>query len=48
VKKELTGLSAADFAAVSSEIKPIIPRYDIYTGKMSDWINQKWTDMITK
>jgi putative spermidine/putrescine transport system substrate-binding protein len=48
VKKELTGLSAADFAAVSSEIKPIIPRYDIYTGKMSDWINQKWTAMITK
>jgi putative spermidine/putrescine transport system substrate-binding protein len=48
VKKELTGLSAEDFAAVSSEIKPIIPRYDLYTGKMSDWINQKWTDMITK
>jgi putative spermidine/putrescine transport system substrate-binding protein len=48
VKKELTGLSAEDFAAVSSEIKPIIPRYDIYTGKMSDWINQKWTAMITK
>ncbi len=48
VKKELTGLSAEDFAAVSSEIKPIIPRYDLYTGKLSDWINQKWTDMITK
>jgi putative spermidine/putrescine transport system substrate-binding protein len=48
VKRELTGLSAEDFAAVSSDIKPIIPRYDIYTGKMSDWINQKWTDMITK
>jgi putative spermidine/putrescine transport system substrate-binding protein len=48
VKRELTGLSAEDFAAVSSEIKPIIPRYDIYTGKMSDWINQKWTEMITK
>jgi putative spermidine/putrescine transport system substrate-binding protein len=48
VKKELTGLTAEDFAAVSSEIKPIIPRYDVYTGKMSDWVNQKWTDMITK
>jgi putative spermidine/putrescine transport system substrate-binding protein len=48
VKKELTGLSAAEFAAVSSDIKPIIPRYDIYTGEMSDWINQKWTEMITK
>ncbi len=48
VKKELVGLSPEEFAAVSSDIKPIIPRYDIYTGKMSDWINQKWTDMITK
>jgi putative spermidine/putrescine transport system substrate-binding protein len=48
VKKELTGLTDAEFAAVSSTIPPIIPRYDIYTGKMSDWINQKWTDMITK
>ena len=48
VKRELTGLSAEDFAAVSSDIKPIIPRYDIYTGKLSDWVNQKWTDMITK
>ena len=48
VKKELTGLTAAEFAAVSSDIKPIVPRYDIYTGEMSDWINQKWTEMITK
>ena len=48
VKKELTGLTAEDFAAVSSDIKPIIPRYDIYTGPLGDWINQKWTEMITK
>jgi putative spermidine/putrescine transport system substrate-binding protein len=48
VKRELTGLSAEDFAAVSSDIAPIIPRYDIYTGQMSDWINQKWTEMVTK
>jgi len=48
VKKELTGLSAEDFAAVSSDIKPILPRYDLYTGELSDWINQKWTEMITK
>ncbi len=48
VRRELTGLSAEDFAAVSSDIQPIIPRYDIYTGKNSDWINQKWTEMITK
>jgi putative spermidine/putrescine transport system substrate-binding protein len=48
VKKELTGLTAEDFAAVSSDIKPILPRYDIYTGELSDWVNQKWTEMITK
>ncbi len=48
VKRELTDLSAEDFAAVSSDIAPIIPRYDIYTGQMSDWINQKWTEMVTK
>jgi putative spermidine/putrescine transport system substrate-binding protein len=48
VKKELTGLKPDEFAAVSSDIPPIIPRYDIYTGDLSDWINQKWTEMITK
>ncbi len=48
VRKDLTGLTDEEFAAVSSEIKPIIPRYDIYTGELSDWINQKWTEMITK
>jgi putative spermidine/putrescine transport system substrate-binding protein len=48
VKREVTDLKPEEFAAVSSEIPPTIPRYDIYTGDMSDWINQKWTDMITK
>ena len=32
-------------AAVSSDIDPIIPLYDLYTSK-ADWINQKWTELI--
>lgn len=45
LKKEVLDLTPAEFAAVSSEIEPIIPRYDLYTTK-SDWLNQKWTEMI--
>lgn len=45
VKRELTDLTAEEFAAVSSDIEPIIPRYDLYQTK-SDWLNQKWTEMI--
>ncbi|MCP8895212.1 ABC transporter substrate-binding protein [Shinella daejeonensis] len=45
IKRELLDLTAEEFAAVSSEIEPIIPRYDLYTSK-SDWLNQKWTEMI--
>jgi len=48
VKKELTDLTPEEFAAVSSDIPPILPRYDIYTGELSDWLNQKWTEMITE
>jgi putative spermidine/putrescine transport system substrate-binding protein len=48
VRRNLMDLTPAEFAAVSSEITPIIPRYDIYTGNLSDWINQKWTEMITR
>ncbi len=48
VKRELTDLKPEEFAAVSSDIPPTIPRYDIYTGPLSDWINQKWTEMVTK
>ena len=47
VKREVTGLSDDEFNAVSSAIPPIIPRYDIYTGDLSDWVNQKWTEMVT-
>ena len=45
VKRELLDLSDKEFAAVSSDIEPIIPRYDLYTTK-SDWLNQKWTELI--
>ena len=48
VRRDVTGLSAAEFAAVSSDIPPVIPRYDLYTGKLSDWISQQWTEMVTK
>lgn len=45
VKRELLDLTPEQFAAVSSDIPPIIPRYDLYTTK-ADWINQKWTELI--
>ncbi|MGQ9368269.1 ABC transporter substrate-binding protein [Azospirillum sp. ST 5-10] len=45
VPRALTDLSDAEFAAVSSDIPPIVPRYDLYQSK-SDWLNQKWTEMI--
>ena len=45
LKKEVLDLTPEEFAAVSSEIEPIIPRYDLYTTK-ADWLNQKWTEMI--
>jgi putative spermidine/putrescine transport system substrate-binding protein len=48
VKRDVTGLTDKEFSAVSSDIPPIIPRYDIYTGELSDWANQKWTEMVTK
>lgn len=45
VKRELTGLSDEEFAAVSTDIEPILPRYDLYQQK-SDWLNQRWTELI--
>jgi len=48
VKRELTDLTDAEFDSVSSAIPPIIPRYDIYFELYGDWINQKWTEMVTK
>jgi len=45
VKRESTDLTEKEFAAVSSDIEPIVPRYDLYQTK-SDWLNQKWTELI--
>lgn len=45
LKRELLDLTPEEFASVSSDIDPIIPRYDLYTSK-SDWLNQKWTELI--
>ena len=45
VKREVLDLTPEEFAAVSSDIPPIIPRYDLYQAK-SDWLNQKWTELI--
>jgi putative spermidine/putrescine transport system substrate-binding protein len=45
VKRELTDLKPEEFAAVSSDIPPILPRYDLYVAK-SDMLNQLWTEMI--
>lgn len=45
VKRALMDLTDTEFAAASSEIDPIIPRYDLYQTK-SDWLNEKWTELI--
>lgn len=45
IKRELTTLTDEEFAAVSSDIEPIIPRYDLYQTR-DDFLNQKWTEMI--
>ena len=45
VRRDLLDLTDEEFLAVSSDIEPIIPRYDLYTTK-ADWLNQKWTELI--
>jgi putative spermidine/putrescine transport system substrate-binding protein len=45
VKRDLLDLTDEEFAAVASQIPPILPRYDLYVER-DDWINQKWTEMI--
>jgi putative spermidine/putrescine transport system substrate-binding protein len=47
VKRESTDLTDDEFNSVSSSITPIIPRYDIHNGEHSDWLVQKWTEMVT-
>jgi putative spermidine/putrescine transport system substrate-binding protein len=45
VGRDTLDLTEQEFAAVSSDIPPIIPRYDLYQTK-GDWLNQKWTELI--
>jgi len=45
VRRDLLDLSEEEFAAVASDIPPIIPRYDVH-AEDSDWLNQAWTEMI--
>lgn len=45
VDPQVLDLTPQEFASVSSKIPPIIPRYDLYQKK-SDWLNQKWTELI--
>ncbi|SLN11096.1 ABC transporter substrate-binding protein [Oceanibacterium hippocampi] len=46
VARKHLDLSDDEFAAVASDIPPIVPQYDIYL-KWGDWISEKWTAMIT-
>ena len=46
VERSSMDLSDDEFAAVSSAIPPILPRYDMYM-KRGDWLDEKWTEMIT-
>lgn len=46
VPRGMTDLTDSEFAAVASEIPPILPRYDLYLER-GDWVNQKWSEMIT-
>ncbi|WP_324752092.1 ABC transporter substrate-binding protein [Roseovarius sp. Pro17] len=45
VDPALTDLSPEELAAVSSDIEPIIPRYDIY-GEHGPFISDRWNQMI--
>lgn len=46
VPRDMTDLTDEEFAAVSSDIQPILPRYDLYVDR-ADWVNQKWSEMVT-
>jgi len=46
VPREMTDLSDEEFAAVSSDLPPIIPRYELYVDQ-ADWVNQKWSELVT-
>lgn len=45
VDRSLMDLTDAEFAAVSSDIDPVIPRYDLHTER-TEWLNQIWSEML--
>ncbi len=47
VEREYLTLTDEEFAAVSSEITPIIPRYDIYLER-GEWLDQVWSERVTR
>src|SRR5699024_1675760 len=47
VKREELDLTDEEFAAVSSEIEPIIPKYDMYID-LADWISDQWTAKLVR
>ncbi|ADI14537.1 ABC transporter substrate-binding protein [Truepera radiovictrix] len=46
VERTFLGLSDEEFARVSSDIDPIVPKYELYLER-GDAINQLWTERIT-
>lgn len=44
VPRELTDLSDDEFNAVSSDIDPVVPKYDLHAAR-TDWLNQIWAEM---
>ena len=46
VGRESTDLTDEEFGAVSSDIPPIIPQYEIYM-KRGEWISESWNEMIS-
>ncbi len=46
IPRELMDLTDEEFAAVSSDIPPILPAYDVYIAE-GDWIDERWKELIT-
>lgn len=46
IPRDMTDLTDEEFAAVSTELPPILPRYELYVDK-ADWVNQKWSELVT-
>ncbi len=45
IDPSLTDLTAEELAAVTSDIEPIVPRYEMY-GEHGDFISDRWNQMI--